>query len=92
MCAFQLGPPPRYATSNNPIESYNNKIKAFFTKRLKFNILPAMEDFKSDRIVLESKSVFNYGKDYIITTGLENKANKLSNDIFTKLKLINRNK
>ena len=76
--------PPGYATTNNPIESYNNKIKTFFTNRLKLNIVPALEIFKSDCIVPESKSVFYYGKEIKITTNLENKAKLLSNAKFTK--------
>ena len=32
--------------SNCPIESYNNKIKAFFTDRKKFNLLPVFEIFE----------------------------------------------
>jgi hypothetical protein len=79
-CNWQIfKTPPGYATTNNPIESYNNKIKTLFTNRLKLNILRALEIFKSDCIEPESKSVFNYGKEIFITKSLENKANKLSN-------------
>ncbi|RNA13313.1 hypothetical protein BpHYR1_020972 [Brachionus plicatilis] len=46
-CNWQLfQTPPGYAMSNNPIESYNNKIKRFFTERTKFNLLPVFEIFE----------------------------------------------
>jgi hypothetical protein len=35
--------PPGYATTNGPIEAYNNTIKKFFTMRKKYNMLPALE-------------------------------------------------
>lgn len=34
--------PPGFASTNGPIESYNNTIKRFFTNRVKYNMLPAL--------------------------------------------------
>ncbi len=47
--------PPGNASTNGPIESYNNKIKRFFTNRVKYNMLPALKilisqlNFESER-------------------------------------------
>lgn len=41
------------ATTNGPIESYNNTIKEFFTSRKKFNLLPSLE-ILSTQIKFES--------------------------------------
>lgn len=46
-CNWQLFQTPAgFSMSNCPIESYNNKIKAFFTDRKKFNLLPVFEIFE----------------------------------------------
>ena len=35
-----------YSTTNNPIESYNNTIKRFFTNRVRLNVVTALEAFE----------------------------------------------
>jgi hypothetical protein len=45
--------PVGMATTNGPIESYNNRIKKFFTDRKKFNLLPAIQ-ILSEQIKYES--------------------------------------
>ncbi|RNA33331.1 hypothetical protein BpHYR1_028252 [Brachionus plicatilis] len=56
-CNWQLfQTPPGYSMSNCPIESYNGKIKKFFTDRTKFNLLPVFELFEQV-VKLESRIV-----------------------------------
>ncbi|CAF0826215.1 unnamed protein product [Brachionus calyciflorus] len=56
-CNWQLyQTPPGYAMSNSPIESYNSLIKAHFTNRSKFNLLPVFELFEKV-VTLESRKV-----------------------------------
>ena len=43
-CNWQIyQTPPGFTTTNNPIESYNGMLKAFFTNRLKLNLVPPLE-------------------------------------------------
>ena len=59
-CNWQLfQTPPGYAMSNCPIESYNNKIKAQFTERKKFNLLPVFEIFENV-VKFESRESLKY--------------------------------
>ena len=51
--------PPGYATTNNPLESYNALIKAFFTNRSKLNIVDMLNTFKQV-IQYESSKLCNY--------------------------------
>ena len=51
--------PPGYATTNNPLESYNAIIKAFFTNRSKLNIVDMLNTFKQV-IQYESSKLCNY--------------------------------
>ena len=51
--------PIGFSMTNSPIESYNNKIKEAFTKRLKHHLTTAIEVFK-DAISYESRN----GKDF----------------------------
>ena len=39
--------PAGYAHTNSPIESYNNTIKAHFTNRIKYHMIPALEVFQT---------------------------------------------
>ncbi len=48
--------PARYAHTNIPIESSNNKIKAQFTKRIKHHLKSAMDVF-NEVIDYESKNI-----------------------------------
>jgi hypothetical protein len=58
-CNWQLfQTPPGYAMTNCPIESYNGKIKKFFTNRTKYNLLPVFEIFEQV-VKLESRSVLS---------------------------------
>ena len=77
--------PAGYFTTNNPMESYNAIIKRFFTNRLKFNIIPALEIFKNECIEPESSREFHYAKTKEVTTCLEKKAKKLDESKFIKL-------
>ncbi len=77
--------PPGFTTTKNPVESYNGKIKAFFTNRLKLNLVPALEIFKNDCIEPESSYVFNYATQKLVTRSLENNAKKLVDSKFVKL-------
>ena len=69
---------PGYATTNNPIESYNATIKKFFTNRFKLNLIPALEIFKSDCIIPELSIRFDYAIVKTVTISMQNKAKKLS--------------
>jgi hypothetical protein len=76
--------PPSYTTTNNPIESYNKTIKAFFTNRLKVNLIPAFKVF-SELIHFESSVDFNYKTSVLVTKTEENKAKKLIASKFVKI-------
>jgi hypothetical protein len=65
---------PGFTTTNNPIESYNGKVKAFFTNRFKLNLVPPLEIFKNDCIIPESSFAFTYVTQKLVTIPLENKA------------------
>jgi hypothetical protein len=75
--------PPGYTTTNNPIESYNKTIKAYFTNRLKVNLIPAFKIF-SELIHFESSVDFNYKTSVLVTKTDENKAKKLIASKFVK--------
>ncbi len=51
--------PIGYATTNNPLESYNAKIKTFFTQRSKLNIVEMLKVIKN-AIQYESSKLYNY--------------------------------
>ena len=77
-CNWQIyQTPPGFTTTNNPIESYNGKLKAFFTNRLKLNLVPPLEIFKNDCIIPESSFAFTYVTQKLVTIPLENKAKHL---------------
>jgi hypothetical protein len=77
--------PPGFTTTNNPIESYNKSIKAFFTNNLKLNLVPVFEVFQN--LVFEESSIkMNYETVVKVTKTLENKSKKLN-----KLKFIKNN-
>ena len=54
--------PAGYSHTNSPIESYNNSIKAHFTKRVRFHLKPALEVF-AELVVYESKNLKNIVKE-----------------------------
>jgi hypothetical protein len=51
--------PAGLATTNGPIESYNNTIKEFFTNRKKYNLLPSLE-ILSRQIKFESNRQIDF--------------------------------
>jgi len=85
-CVFNS--PIGYTTTNNPIESYNNTIKRFFTNRIKLTLFHVLEVFKSV-IQYESSKNEIFQKDLIVTQKLVNKANRIP---LTKIKEIKPNK
>ena len=68
--------PMGYSSTNNPIESYNNTIKRFFTNRVRLNVVTALEKFQ-DAVEYEGSinSIFNTVK--IVNKTLVSKAKKL---------------
>ena len=58
-CNWQLfQTPPGFSMSNCPIESYNTKIKKFFSNRTKYNLLPVFEIFEQV-VKIESKTAMS---------------------------------
>ena len=76
--------PPGYTTTNNPIESYNKTIKAYFTNRIKVNLIPAFKIF-GELIHFESSVDFNYKTSILVTKKEENNAKKLISSKFVKM-------
>ena len=85
-CVFSS--PIGYTTTNNPIESYNNTIKRFFTNRLKLTLFHVLEIFKTV-IQYESSKNEILQKDLLVTKKLVNKANTLP---MSRIKKISPNK
>ena len=78
-CLYQLGnipTPAGYASTNNPLESYNATIKKFFTNRFKFNFLPCLSIFKE---VLENMNHKQSNSFRRATYTLKERAKKLEN-------------
>ena len=72
-CVFNS--PIGYTTTNNPIESYNNTIKRFFTNRIKSTLYNALDIFKS--VIIQSSKNEIFQKDLLVAQKLINRANKL---------------
>ncbi len=72
--------PAGYAHTNSPIESYNNKIKAQFTKRLKHHLKSAMDVF-NEVIDYESKNIKKLDKEGKVTQFLKKQAKAISSKL-----------
>ena len=68
---------------NSPIESYNNTIKAQFTNRLKFQMIPALEVF-SELVIFESVP-----RDLVINGKVTKYMRDKTTELERKKKLIN---
>ncbi len=74
--------PPGFATTNSPIESYNQKIKAHFTDRLTRHIIPSLKIFE-ELIDYESSNFKEYSSIKMVSNNME----KLGRRIIKKLKV-----
>ncbi len=71
--------PPGFATTNGPIESYNNTIKKFFTMRKIYNMLPALE-ILVEQVKFESIRERIFHSEVLPPQKLINEARKLANE------------
>ena len=81
-CVFNT--PKGYSTTNNPIESYNNTIKRFFTNRVRLNVVTALEAFE-EAVKYESSinNIFETTKKvkpYLVVKAKSLELNKFSTD------------
>ena len=77
--------PPGYSNTNNPIESYNKSIKAYFTNKEKMHFIPAFK-IVQELVVVESSKSFDYKSSIEVNKTQENKSKKLDSTQFCKLK------
>ena len=76
--------PPGYSNTNNPIESYNKSIKAYFTNKEKMHFIPAFK-IVQELVVVESSKSFDYKSSIEVNKTQENKSKKLDSTQFCKL-------
>ena len=76
--------PIGYSSTNNPIESYNNTIKRFFTNRVRLNVVTALERFE-EAVKFESNTNNKFQTVKIVTPTLVTKSKKLELNKFKKI-------